>query len=136
MFSIGELSARTGVKVPTIRYYETIGLIAADERSQGNQRRYSRAGLDRLAFIGHSRNLGFSLEAIRELLELSQHPESPCRDAHAIAARNLQQVRERMEQLRRLETELERMTGCDADTVSQCRIIEALADHQHCLGEH
>ena len=51
MFSIGELSKRTGVKIPTIRYYEHTGLIDAPERSEGNQRRYSKDGLKRLSFI-------------------------------------------------------------------------------------
>ena len=54
--SIGELSARTGVKVPTIRYYESRGLIAVPLRSAGNQRRYGRAELERLGFIRHARD--------------------------------------------------------------------------------
>ena len=58
MFSIGDLSRRTGVKVPTIRYYEQMGLVAAPERSEGNQRRYSRQELERLAFIRHARDGG------------------------------------------------------------------------------
>ena len=65
MFSIGDLSRRTGVKVPTIRYYEQMGLVAAPERSEGNQRRYSRHELERLAFIRHARDLGFAVEDIR-----------------------------------------------------------------------
>ena len=69
MFSIGELSKRTGVKIPTIRYYEQMGLIDAPERSDGNQRRYSTDGLKRLSFIRHSRALGFSIEDIKGLLD-------------------------------------------------------------------
>ncbi len=77
MFSIGELSKRTKVKVPTIRYYEEMGLLAAPERTEGNQRRYDMAGLERLSFIKHSRDLGFSIEAISDLIELQGHPELP-----------------------------------------------------------
>ena len=55
MFSIGQLSRRTGVKIPTIRYYEQMQLIAPDGRTAGNQRRYTKDGLARLAFIKHSR---------------------------------------------------------------------------------
>lgn len=57
MYSIGELSRRTGVKVPTIRYYEQIGLLPEAERSSGNQRLYSRKAMERLAFIRHARDL-------------------------------------------------------------------------------
>jgi len=85
MYAIGELSRRTGVKVPTIRYYEQMGLISAPDRSEGNQRRYERADLERLTFIRHARDLGFPIEAIRELLSLSRHPDEPCERADHIA---------------------------------------------------
>jgi len=85
MYSIGDLSRRTGVKIPTIRYYEQMGLIAAPERSEGNQRRYERSELERLAFIRHARDLGLSIDSIRDLLALSQHPERPCGEADRIA---------------------------------------------------
>ena len=77
MFSIGDLSRRTGVKVPTIRYYEQMGLVAAPERSEGNQRRYGRQELERLAFIRHARDLGFAVEDIRSLIEWAA-TEQPC----------------------------------------------------------
>ena len=57
MFSIGELSKRTKVKVPTIRYYEEMGLLSEPERTEGNQRRYDVAGLERLSFVKHARDL-------------------------------------------------------------------------------
>jgi len=136
MFSIGELSRRTGVKVPTIRYYEQTGLLAAPERSNGNQRRYIKDQLKRLSFIRHSRELGFSIKDIRELLELSQHPEEPCRDAHGIANCHLRDVQERIAKLRRLERELKRISKCHADSVAECAVIETLADHKLCETEH
>ncbi|MGO4835845.1 MerR family transcriptional regulator, partial [Rhizobiaceae sp. 2RAB30] len=70
MFTIGDLSRKTGVKVPTIRYYEQMGLMAQAERSEGNQRRYGAAERDRLSFIKHARDLGLTIESIRELLDL------------------------------------------------------------------
>lgn len=136
MFSIGDLSKRTGVKIPTIRYYEQMGLIAAEERSEGNQRRFSREGLKRLSFIRHSRDLGFSIDDIRELLDLSEHPEEPCEDAHIIATRHLEDVRHRLRKLKRLEKELKRVSACDAGSVADCNVIETLADHEHCITEH
>ncbi len=137
MFSIGEISARTGVKVPTIRYYEQMGLINAAERSSGNQRRYTRHELERLSFIRHARDLGLSLEAIRELVELSQTPDMPCDDAHHIAASHLKAVKERIALLRKLESELTRITrSCSGETVGECHVIQALADHGLCDHDH
>ena len=136
MFSIGELSKRTGVKIPTIRYYEQMGLIDAPERSEGNQRRYTKEGLDRLSFIRHSRDLGFSIENIRALLELSQHPENPCSDAHSIAVQHLKDVQDRIVRLRRLERELKRISKCQSGNIADCAVIETLADHEFCETEH
>jgi DNA-binding transcriptional MerR regulator len=84
-FAIGEAARRSGVKVPTIRYYEQIGLLPAASRSEGNRRLYDRRDLDRLAFIRHARELGFEVEAIRTLLSLQDDPEQPCAAADAIA---------------------------------------------------
>jgi len=64
MISIGELSKRTKVKVPTIRYYEEMGLLSAPERTEGNQRCFDAAGLERLSFIKHARDLGFSIDTL------------------------------------------------------------------------
>lgn len=70
MLTIGKLGEAAGVKVPTIRYYEQIGLLPEPDRSAGNQRLYGQSALDRLAFIRHARELGFPLDAIRDLLSL------------------------------------------------------------------
>lgn len=137
MLSIGDLSRRTGVKIPTIRYYEQMGLIEPPERSEGNQRRYSNRELDRLSFIRHARALGLNIESIRELIELSAHPEQPCAHADRIAAEQLQAVREKIAKLQRLETELERIvTHCHGDQIKDCYVIRALANHELCDGEH
>lgn len=137
MFSIGELSRRTGVKVPTIRYYEQAGLLEAPERSIGNQRRYSAAGLERLSFIRHARALGLSIEAIRELVELADDRDRPCGEAHAIASTHLSAVRARIAKLRKLERELARIASLsDAGCLGECHVIQSLADHAHCAGEH
>ena len=69
MHTIGTLARRTGTKVQTIRYYEQIGLMPEPGRTEGGQRRYGDAELDRLAFIRHARELGFPLEDVRALLE-------------------------------------------------------------------
>lgn len=137
MLTIGDLSRRTGVKVPTIRYYEQMGLMTEPERSEGNQRRYGKTERDRLSFIKHARDLGLTIESIRELLELSAHPERPCDQADRIAAEQLQAVRERIAKLQRLEQELERISShCGSGQVKDCYVIRALANHDLCDGEH
>lgn len=136
MYTIGELSRRTGVKVPTIRYYEQTGLIDEPGRTEGNQRRYRTADLDRLAFIRHARDLGLGVEAIRELIDLSQHPEKPCAEADRIAGDHLASVRARIARLQRLEAELARIAACRGDTIGECHVLHALADHDGCDGEH
>ena len=134
ILSIGDLSRATGTKVETIRYYEQIGLLPASHRTEGNQRRYGRAEQRRLTFIRHARELGFSLEAIRELAALNSHPEQPCHKADRIAASHLQDVRHKIARLRSLEQELSRMVEqCSGHKVCDCRVLEVLADHELCL---
>lgn len=131
---IGTLAERTGVKVETIRYYEQVGLLPPPERSQGNQRRYGRRHVERLAFIKHARDLGFAVEAIRALLRLSDNPAMACDEAHAIAVAHRDDVRRKIARLRSLEAELERIAATCSGGVAacECAIIEALADHRHC----
>nr|WP_245218959.1 helix-turn-helix domain-containing protein [Rubellimicrobium aerolatum] len=127
----------TGTKVPTIRYYEQVGLLPRPERSSGNQRLYGRAAQGRLAFIRHARELGFPLDAIRELLSLQDRPDQPCAAADLIARRQLAAVEARLARLRSLKGELERMVAqCAHGTVADCRVIETLADHGLCEGAH
>lgn len=137
-FSIGDLSRRTGVKVPTIRYYEKEGLLEPAVRTAGNQRRYRQQDLDRLGFIRHARDLGLPMVAVRKLLELSRHPDEPCSDVNRIAAEQLEAVRSRISQLRQLEKELARITAsCDGNhQVRDCNILKAFGDHTQCKSEH
>ena len=137
MLTIGKLGRAAGVKVPTIRYYEQARLMKAPERSDGNQRRYGRPELERLAFIRHARDLGLAIDSIRELIELSGHPDMPCADADRIAKEQLASVRERIARLRKLERELERIaTCCTGETVGDCYVIRALSDHTLCRNDH
>lgn len=133
--AIGDLSRRTGVKVPTIRYYESIGLMPAPARSEGGQRRYGPGHLRRLAFVRHARDLGFEIEAIRELLAMAADPHRGCGEAHAITRAHLADVEDRIARLTGLRDALRSMLACGSDTVRECRIIEVLADHGACLDE-
>lgn len=133
--SIGDLSRRASVKIPTIRYYESIGLMPDVPRSEGKQRRYDGDAVIRLNFIRHARELGFEVEAIRELLDLSGEAERSCAEVDEIARRHLIAVSRRIAQLRALESELERMvTACSHGTVGDCQVLETLNDHGQCLA--
>ncbi|NOZ31509.1 MAG: helix-turn-helix domain-containing protein [Alphaproteobacteria bacterium] len=136
--TIGWLARRTNTKVQTVRYYEQIGLMPEPPRSEGNRRLYEEAHADRLAFIRHSRDFGFSLDAIRELLGLVDHPDQSCVVADRVARSQLVEVNLRISRLEALRTELERMAEqCSGGNVAQCRVIEVLADHSKCLtGNH
>jgi len=137
VLTIGSLAQKTGTKVQTIRYYEQIGMMPEPGRTAGGQRRYGDPELDRLAFIRHARQLGFSLEAIRELLDLSDQPDRPCHEADAIARRQLKQVEQRLARLEALRTELKRMVhDCSGGQTADCRVLEVLRDHSECLTDH
>jgi DNA-binding transcriptional MerR regulator len=127
--SIGELSKETGVKVVTIRYYERIGVLAAPPRSAGNYRVYSPPHVRRLHFIRRCRDLGFSLDQILDLLRLSAGNTSSCAGICRIAQRHLRVVEGKLAGLKRLASELRRITSActGARPMSECRIIEALS---------
>jgi DNA-binding transcriptional MerR regulator len=136
MMSIGELSRRTFVKVPTIRYYEQVGLMPLPPRTDGKQRRYGAPEVSRLNFIRHARELGFEIEAIRELLALSENPDQSCSEADRIARRHMVEVERRIEQLTALRSELQRMVEeCGHGQVCECRVIQVLGDHGQCEHE-
>lgn len=135
-FSIGKLSAQTGCKIPTIRYYEDEGLIQQAYRTEGNQRRYNDKHLKRLRFIMHSRELGFTLDEIRELIGLSSN-EHVAHDADLIAEKHLQSVERKIDRLQSLSKELRKMlSSCSHNKTGPCRVIEVLSDHSLCLNEH
>lgn len=135
--TIGKLSEKSGVKVPTIRYYEETGLMPEPERTEGNQRRYVQSHLDRLTFIRHARDLGFPVDAIRELLSLQANPDAPCTAADEIAARRLHDIQARIEKLKRLEKELIRISRNNhSGPARDCNVLQALSDHSLCKSEH
>ena len=137
MLTIGKLTKATGVKVPTIRYYEQIDLLPEPVRTTGNQRLYDRRTQERLAFIRHARDLGFPLESIRELLGLSDSPDQSCAAADAIARAQLAEVESRLARLTALKAELERMVvQCAGGKIADCRVIEVLGDHSLCATDH
>lgn len=136
-YSIGQLAKECDCKVQTLRYYEEIALIPKPGRNSGNQRVYSEGHRKKLNFIRHSRQLGFSLDQIRQILSLTDNPNQPCDKVNAIAEKHLSDVIFKIKRLNDIRKELERMVyECSANKISECRIVEVLSDHSLCHSEH
>jgi DNA-binding transcriptional MerR regulator len=136
-FSIGDLASDTGVKIPTIRYYEQIGLLAAPPRTEGNQRRYDRSARDRLRFIAHARAMGFPMPSLKAMLRIAGHKDAPCDDIDALVRGRLTEVDDRIARLTALRAELSGMLESHRHgTVGECRVVEVLSDHDECAHEH
>lgn len=130
--AIGDLARATGTKVETIRYYERIGILPAPARTAGNYRAYAEAHLNRLSFIRRARDLGFHLEQIEALLQLSDDASRPCDAVDEIASAHLAEIDRKIADLRALRRELKEVVGqCRSGAaISECRIIDALAPHE------
>ena len=136
-YSIGQLSRHSGVKIPTIRYYESIGLIPEPPRSNGGQRRYDDRHMEQLRFIRHGRDLGFGLDDLRALQHLASTPDQSCEEVDAIARTQLVDVTRKIKALTALKNELRRMISqCQHGSVGECRVIKALSDHALCQHGH
>lgn len=126
--TIGALGKATGTKTETIRYYEHIGLLPAPARTAGNYRAYGPNHLRRLSFIRRSRDLGFSIDAVRELLTLADQKEAECRAVDAIARAHLAEIERKIADLAALRRELKDLIGqCGNGTIAECRLIDALS---------
>jgi DNA-binding transcriptional MerR regulator len=126
---IGDLAEATGTKVVTVRYYEKIGLLPAPRRTAGNYRAYDEEHLRRLRFIRRCRELGFTLDHIRDLLSLSSRDDQDCSEVDRITAEHLAAVETKMADLARLAEELRRISSCcrGGRMVGDCMIVEALS---------
>lgn len=127
-FSIGTLGRATGVKVVTIRYYEKIGLLSAPPRSESNYRLYGSSELKRLGFIRRCRELGFTLDQIRELLSLGEQANQDCCAVDQLAHGHRLMIEHKISDLERLASELRRISSqCQGGVIADCRILEALS---------
>lgn len=126
--NIGELARAADTKAETIRYYERIGLLPPPPRTAGNYRDYSARHVSRLIFTRRARDLGFSIEQIRALLDLADQKERSCKAVDAIAREHLAEVKRKLADLFALRRELEALIGqCRHNSVAECSILEALA---------
>jgi len=121
------MSRETGVNIETIRYYERIKLMPEPDRTAGGNRQYNHDQLKRLSFIRHARGLGFSLEEIRGLFDMVDSTDFTCSEVHDLTANHLVSVREKIEQLYKLETALSEMLAqCSKGDIPECPIIDRL----------
>ena len=126
--SIGELARATGTKAETIRYYERIGLLPRPARTESNYRTYGVADLARLSFIRRARSLGFGIEQIGALLDLSDNRERSCAAVDELAQQHLSTVESKIADLTALRRELSDVIGqCRRGTIAECQILDALA---------
>ncbi|MEZ4451867.1 MAG: helix-turn-helix domain-containing protein [Nannocystaceae bacterium] len=127
----GALAASTGVGAETIRYYEQIGLLAAPERSSRGYRLYTPAHEQRLLFIRHARELGLSLDAVRELLTLANDRLRSCARVDRLVREHIHDIDHKIAGLQGLRRELSRIAElCKGGSkIGECRILAALADH-------
>ncbi|MES2785756.1 MAG: helix-turn-helix domain-containing protein [Pseudomonadota bacterium] len=130
--SIGALARQAACTVPTIRYYEEIGLLPAAARSDAGQRLYGEPALRRLSFIRRVRGFNFSIEQVRELVSLVDEPNRPCVEVRDIAAGHLREVHRKLAELKELESTLSSFvnscnTACAGGAAMDCTILEDLA---------
>jgi len=126
-YAIGEMSRLTAANIETIRYYERIGIMPEPDRTQGGNRQYNYEQLKRLSFIRRCRDLGFSLDEIRALLEMVDRQDFSCGEVHAMTIAHLSSVKQKLNHLRRLEKTLKSMASeCRRGDVPECPIINTL----------
>ncbi|MVA97780.1 MerR family transcriptional regulator [Nitratireductor sp. CAU 1489] len=124
---IGMLSRKTGVNIETIRYYERIGLLPAPPRTAGGRRIYDDGHRRALAFIRRARELGFGLADIRALLALARPHGESCAQVERIASAHLDDVRNKLADLARLEHILAETVGkCARETAPTCPVLNML----------
>ncbi|WP_024551606.1 Zn(2+)-responsive transcriptional regulator [Franconibacter helveticus 513] len=130
MYRIGELARLADVTPDTIRYYEKQQMMSHDVRTEGGFRLYGDEDLRRLRFIRHGRQLGFSLEAIRELLSIRVDPEHhTCQESKSIVQARLTEVEARIAELQVMRQSLQRLNDACCGTAHSsvyCSILEAL----------
>ena len=125
--TIGKVAEQTGCHIETIRYFEKEDLSPPPGRSAGGHRLYSTDLIERLVFIRRSRELGFTMQEIRELLSVVDGRQVSCERVKNLADTHLKDIRSKISDLRRMETTLRELSNqCSGDDVPECPIIEAL----------
>lgn len=128
VMNIGEAAKASGVSAKMIRHYESLGLFPEATRTEAGYRQYGEKDLNTLRFIRHSRDLGFSLEQIRELLGLWQDRRRPSRQVKALAQAHIQELDAKLQELQAMKATLAHLVHCcHGDDRPDCPIIDTLA---------
>ena len=123
----GRLAREAGCNIETIRYYERIGLLPAPSRARNGYRLYGDPTCRRLRFVLRGRELGFSIEELRELLRLVDGGRYSCGDVRDLTLAHAKLIRHKIADLRRLERTLMDIAGrCTGSAVPDCPVINAL----------
>lgn len=131
MMNIGEAAKATGVSAKMIRHYESVGLFPEAARSEGGYRLYGDKEVSTLRFIRQSRDLGFSLEQIRELLGLWWDRKRPSRQVKALAQAHLAELDAKLAELQAMKSTLQHLVHCcHGDDRPDCPIIDSLAGRE------
>jgi MerR family copper efflux transcriptional regulator len=126
--NIGEAAKASGVSAKMIRHYERVGLFPEAARTDSGYRQYTDREVHTLRFIRHSRDLGFSIEQIRELLGLWQNRRRPSRQVKALAQAHIQELEQKLQELQAMKATLAHLVHCcHGDDRPDCPIIETLA---------
>ena len=126
--NIGSVANLTGVPAKTIRYYESIGLIAEPGRTEGGYRDYSKTDIEMLRFIQRARKLGFSVKDVGNLLTLWRDKGRASGDVKTLALKHIDEVNERIRELESIRDTLNRLThACHGDDRPDCPILDDLA---------
>ncbi|HZF80067.1 MAG TPA: Cu(I)-responsive transcriptional regulator [Rubrivivax sp.] len=130
--NIGQAAKASGVSAKMIRHYEGVGLLPEAVRTDSGYRQYNAGDVNTLRFIRHSRDLGFSIEQIRQLLGLWQDRERPSRDVKALAQAHMEQLDAKLQELQAVKAALAHLVACcHGDERPDCPIIDGLADPAH-----
>ena len=136
---IGELAARAGCDVQTVRFYEREGLLEEPRREASGYRRYDASALEKLRFLRHCRSLDMPLAEVRQLLAFAAQPDRSCGQVNELLDRHIALVKQRLNALRALEKQLVALRRtCDGDTSRPCAILEAFqsAAQDHACACH
>jgi MerR family copper efflux transcriptional regulator len=125
--NIGQAAGATGVSAKMIRHYESVGLLPQAGRTDAGYRQYGERDVNMLRFIRHSRDLGFSLEQIRELLDLWQNRRRSSRQVKALAEAHIAELDAKLAELQSIRATLAHLVhGCHGDDRPDCPIIDRL----------
>lgn len=127
MYRIGEISKATKIKVPTIRYFEQVGLLDSPHRNEGNQRLYGEADMNRLKFIKRGRELGFSQAELKSLLGVGHADQPHCQEVYSLTQQHIRAIKRKIEDLQAIENQLQSLVvQCEKQGNLACPVLDSL----------